>query len=201
MVRLYLHISPQQRCAKVCGYMAPSLAWPRCTCHTDFLHAIFEASEMESCQKPKGVQESMRPMWEAESSQENAGRVASTGCSCSGQRLCGCPCHLSAGQEGDKRSLASALDKGNYQCAGRLSRGTSMREVTDMSLREVLRRMMGYNIVCVLVLLVTSAAFPGMPLADFLSQLRQYLPFHVSSIVGSRPCQPMSMQPRLSPTL
>ncbi len=36
-----------------------------------------------------------------------------------------------------------------------------MREVTEMSLREVLRRMMGYNIVCVLVLLVTSAAFPG----------------------------------------
>ncbi|CAL8462533.1 g2066 [Coccomyxa elongata] len=45
---------------------------------------------------------------------------------------------------------------------GRLSRGTSMREVTEMSLREVLRRMMGYNIVCVLVLLVTSAAFPGV---------------------------------------
>ncbi len=36
-----------------------------------------------------------------------------------------------------------------------------MQEVTEMSLREVLRRMMGYNIVCVLVLLVTSAAFPG----------------------------------------
>ncbi len=36
-----------------------------------------------------------------------------------------------------------------------------MRGVTEMSLREVLRRMMGYNIVCVLVLLVTSAAFPG----------------------------------------
>lgn len=36
-----------------------------------------------------------------------------------------------------------------------------MRETTELSLREVLQRMMGYNIVCILVLLVTSAAFPG----------------------------------------
>ncbi|KAK9906501.1 hypothetical protein WJX75_002983 [Coccomyxa subellipsoidea] len=45
---------------------------------------------------------------------------------------------------------------------GRLSRGVSMRETTELSLREVLQRMMGYNIVCILVLLVTSAAFPGV---------------------------------------
>ena len=36
-----------------------------------------------------------------------------------------------------------------------------MREVSELSLREVLQRMMGYNVVCILVLLVTSAAFPG----------------------------------------
>lgn len=36
-----------------------------------------------------------------------------------------------------------------------------MREETELSLWQVLQRMMGYNIVCILVLLVTSAAFPG----------------------------------------
>ncbi|EIE23913.1 hypothetical protein COCSUDRAFT_62444 [Coccomyxa subellipsoidea C-169] len=45
---------------------------------------------------------------------------------------------------------------------GRLSRGVSMRDVSELSLREVLQRMMGYNVVCILVLLVTSAAFPGV---------------------------------------
>ena len=45
-----------------------------------------------------------------------------------------------------------------------------MQEVTEMSLREVLHRMMGYNTVCVLVLLVTSAAFPGRQSTYFLGK-------------------------------